>query len=134
MRAMCERTCKGCGRTFTVREAEVKRGNGRFCSKRCRLTGEGNPSWKGGVSHSSDGYVSIRTEPGRHVREHVVVAERALGHRLPLGAEVHHFNENRSDNRNRNLVICQDVAYHRLLHMLRRRQLAGKPIFQETSC
>jgi predicted NUDIX family phosphoesterase len=48
---------------------------------------------------------------------HVVVAERALGKELPLGAQVHHFNGVRSDNRNDNLVICQDAAYHALLHM-----------------
>lgn len=50
------------------------------------------------------------------VYEHVLVAERALGHYLPPGALVHHVDENRKHNANRNLVICQDIAYHKLLH------------------
>ena len=29
---------------------------------------------------------------------------------------VHHVNEIRSDNWKENLVICQDCAYHKLLH------------------
>lgn len=52
-----------------------------------------------------------------HVGEHVLVAEAALGHYLPLNAEVHHVNGDRRNNRNDNLVICQDRTYHRLLHM-----------------
>lgn len=48
--------------------------------------------------------------------EHVMVAERAIGRPLPKGAEVHHVNENKLDNRGENLVICPDRSYHRLLH------------------
>ena len=51
-----------------------------------------------------------------YVAEHVVVASRALGKRLPKGAIVHHVNENREDNQNTNLVICQSAGYHALLH------------------
>jgi hypothetical protein len=54
---------------------------------------------------------------GRKVGEHVLVAERALGRRLPAGVEVHHFNEVRSDNRPGNLVVCPSTEYHRLLHV-----------------
>lgn len=34
--AKVERKCKGCGRSFLARVADVKRGWGRFCSKSCK--------------------------------------------------------------------------------------------------
>lgn len=57
-----------------------------------------------------------RTVRGRKVREHVLVAERALGRALPQGAVVHHVDENKSNNTPSNLVVCEDRAYHNLLH------------------
>lgn len=79
--------------------------------------------FKGAPSPHGDGYVTVG---GR--LEHIVVAERALGHQLPAGAVVHHVNEDRSDNRPCNLVICPDKAYHALLHQ-RMRAMAdcGNP-------
>lgn len=60
---------------------------------------------------------------GGRKREHVMVAERALGRALPSGAVVHHLDENPQNNNPSNLVICPDAAYHRLLHR-RARALA----------
>jgi HNH endonuclease len=53
---------------------------------------------------------------GRVVRNHILVAERALGEPLPSGAQVHHVDGNRQNDANKNLVICQDDGYHKLLH------------------
>jgi hypothetical protein len=54
------------------------------------------------------------------VAEHILVAERALGKPLPKDAQVHHSNEKRGENQNSNLVICQDNAYHRIIHRRKR--------------
>lgn len=62
-----------------------------------------------------NGYFKVRVG-GKQVREHVAVAEKALGKPLPPGALVHHADGNRSNNSPSNLVICPNDAYHNLLH------------------
>lgn len=59
------------------------------------------------------------------VYAHILVAEQALGHSLPGGSQVHHVDENKRNNANGNLVICQDMAYHKLLHVRARVLRAG---------
>jgi hypothetical protein len=63
----------------------------------------------------ADGYVHVMVD-GKYRMEHHLVVERALGKALSKPAEVHHVNENHSDNRPTNLVVCPDRAYHKLLH------------------
>lgn len=84
-------------------------------------TGAESNAWKGGRTVRPDGYVWLhRPEHPRahdgYVQEHNVIAEQALGRLLPEGVQVHHFSESRSDNRNQNLVICENQLYHQLLH------------------
>ena len=57
--------------------------------------------------------------------EHRQIAERALGKPLPAKAHVHHWDGNGRNNKNRNLVICQDIAYHKLLHKRQRIKARG---------
>lgn len=83
--------------------------------------GKLSSKWKGGRI-SQNGYVGIympehpRAHHG-HVCEHVLIAEKALGKPLPPCAIVHHHNGKKDDNKTPgNLVICQDIAYHLLLH------------------
>ena len=69
---------------------------------------------------SSNGYKLVykpehpRARTHGYVREHILIAEKALGKPLPKGAEVHHYGK-KIDNTK--LVICQDRAYHMLLHV-----------------
>lgn len=75
------------------------------------------------MSTRSHGYVMIHQPQHPRARklrgyiaEHVLVVERALGKCLPDGAQVHHINGVRDDNRPENLVACNDLKYHMLLH------------------
>lgn len=81
-----------------------------------------------GAAHPAvNGYLR-KTIGGKRNLEHIHVAEKAMGRPLPLGAEVHHVDEDRANNANSNLVICPDSSYHKLLHMrARARDACGNP-------
>lgn len=69
------------------------------------------------------------------VHEHVLIAEAALGRYLPVTSPVHHVDEDKRNNANRNLVICQDKAYHLLLHVRTRvLRAGGDPNTQALCC
>jgi hypothetical protein len=66
---------------------------------------------------SKSGYINVIDDNGFWTLEHIYLAEKALGRRLPSGVQVHHMNGNRADNYTPfNLVICPDQKYHALLH------------------
>ena len=63
-----------------------------------------------------------------YVREHTIVVERALGKVLRTTANVHHVDGDPANNDPRNLVVCDGMAYHKLLHMRARAKAAtGDP-------
>lgn len=75
--------------------------------------------WRGGINYTKSGIEIYKPDHpqswyGKYVVEHRLMAERALGRPLPPGVMIHHPNKNRHDNSS--LVICQDDAYHKLLH------------------
>mgnify|MGYP000272871293 CR=1 FL=1 len=93
-----------------------------------RLRKRGDPTKKvnrpaGAGTPHIDGYWAHEIE-GRVVLAHVLIAERALGRRLPRGAQVHHVDEDRMNNDPGNLVVCPSASYHQLLHT-RQRALAA---------
>lgn len=95
--------------------------------------GHKNPNWKGGkVKKGREEYVLVydRQNPlakKGYTYEHISVATKAFGKSLPGNAIIHHIDENRANNQNTNLVICQDSAYHNLLHQrMRSLKICGK--------
>ena len=57
------------------------------------------------------------------IREHVLIAEKAMGKTIPKGAVVHHSDNDKSNNDANNLVVCESHQYHAILHA---RELALK--------
>jgi hypothetical protein len=99
-----------------------------------KINGSDHHLWKGGKTTNSYGYVKSmcpghpRADRDGYVFEHILIAEKAFGGHLPEKVEVHHFDEKKSNNSNRNLVICEDHSYHRLLHCrTKSMQATGKP-------
>lgn len=127
----------GCGQFTPIAKENNKnrgliKGQPRNCIPGHRITsqkGALHPLWKGGRTIDRNGYVLIkmpthnRAQANGYVYEHILVAEKALGKPLPSGAIPHHIDKNRSNNITSNLVLCQDIAYHLLLH---RRERALK--------
>ena len=113
-------TCEICGSEFQCEYC--RRDEARFCGRKCHgihhgrtYVGENATAWKGGITHDSRGYLQVSAGKDAKKRLHVLRAEKALGHPLPKGAVVHHVDGD-VGNPNARLVICQDQAYHLLLH------------------
>ncbi len=88
--------------------------------------GSMNVNWKGGKRDHIAGYIEIlcpghpRAGNRNYILEHILVIEKVLGKCLPPKAVGHHVNNDGKDNRNQNLVACQDRAYHFFLHQRQR--------------
>lgn len=132
-----ERVCENpaCGKTFEAVRSEVKRGNGRYCSRSCSAIhremlnrtipersrrGERSHKWGGGIRVNSNGYI-CRYMPGHHlasgnyVLEHRYIAELMLGRPLKPEEVVHHKDGNRQNNVPSNLEVTTR-AEHLKLH------------------
>jgi HNH endonuclease len=118
----------GCGQTTTLIKrndsfrGEIQGEYRRFVRGHSTPHGEANRLWKGGRNTSHHKYVLVLSPDHPHanrkgyVSEHVLVATKALGHALPPNAVVHHHDKNGFNNAPDNLVICENAAYHVLIH------------------
>ena len=96
---------------------------------------ENHCSWKGGRYINDSGYVMIynpdhpRSSLNGYVREHIILAENALGKPLPQSSQIHHFGKRHNNGK---IVLCEDQEYHYLLHT-RERSLSesGNPNFRK---
>ena len=95
--------CQQCGVTLTRPTQRA------YCSQACWYV------WR--HAHGTKDY------PRRgHVRLHRLIAEQAVGRALPPRAVVHHTVDKHD---NEHLVICENQAYHMLLHARARVVAAG---------
>lgn len=78
--------------------------------------GEKNNNWRGGRV-LVNGYVNVRIGSD-YFLEHRLVMEKFLGRKLRSSEHVHHKNQNRSDNRVRNLEILS-ASEHQKIHARR---------------
>jgi hypothetical protein len=98
---------------------------------RLQPNGENAHRWKGGVYKNQDRRTLIynpdhpRTaENNSYVFQSILIAEKALGKFLPPKSEIHHFDNNPSNDDPSNLVICENRRYHFLLHRRKRAFIA----------
>ena len=103
--------CEHCGVEFLAQQSELERGASKYCTPRCGYDAKRATE---GRKRFRDGYVHVMVD-GKDVREHRIIAEKALGRKLSRKEIVHHINGDRADNRNENLLICHQ-GYHKWLH------------------
>lgn len=77
--------------------------------------GTKNPAWKGGMTLTSGGYRKIRSK-NSYAHEHRLVMESFLGKKLDAKNVVHHWNQDKTDNRISNLCLMRSAAAHARLH------------------
>lgn len=58
----------------------------------------------------------MKTYNGVKKFDYIHIVEKILGYKLPVGSCIHHIDGNNRNNDNTNLVVCQDLSYHNLLH------------------
>ncbi|HHY13320.1 MAG TPA: hypothetical protein GX526_01565 [Thermoanaerobacterales bacterium] len=132
--------CKWCGKKKRVPKYEVKRGNGKFCSRSCAGTyhyyrknkyiiggksGSDNPNWKGGITYCSKGYkmVYMPEHPyavNCYVMAHRVAMEEAIGRFITPQEKVHHRDGNKHNNSIRNLFLFPSNSLHSKFHHAKR--------------
>ncbi len=122
----------GCGQKTRISERTHRR-HGHFKGQPLKFInhhnvrvgekGKSSKSWKGGKIKNCNNRTMIH-QPDHprakgnagYVFQSILMAEKVLGKRLPEGTIVHHANGDQANDKNNNLVICQDQGYHQLLH------------------
>ncbi len=119
-----EKPCEVCGKMIYVQQNQLRRGEGRYCSRECkgRRMAETPRPWAKPNEKliSSAGYVLVwapdhpRASRAR-VAEHILVAEQMLGRSLAKGEEVHHIDFDKQNNDPSNLLVVT-ASEHQKYH------------------
>ena len=105
-----------------------KKGSRHSIDARIRMSRaqKGNKNrWQGGRITLNNGYIAIRID-GKYVLEHRHVMEKHLGRPLKKYEQVHHINEDRTDNRIENLLLLSSTQHNRRHRRLLSRDSTGK--------
>lgn len=114
------------GRVLSEKHKQrLSENNARYWAgkERTAMIGEGNPSWKGGKTISTQGYIWVfcpehpKAIHGRYIPEQVLVMEKLLGRYLTEDEVVHHINGVKDDNGLDNLIVMTKKE-HKSLHRL----------------
>ena len=90
--------------------------------KRITLKGKESHRWKGGRTISSGGYVLIYKPEhpdaykGGYVMEHKLIMEKHLGRPLQWKEEIHHLDQNKTNNEIDNLHLFDNTVQHQNYH------------------
>ncbi len=90
--------CNHCGKSFYLRQSEIYKGSGRFCSMDCR---------KNYFLINRTGYIKIK---GRYA--HRIAMELAIGRELLPSEVVHHIDGNKRNNDISNLILFKTNSEH----------------------
>jgi len=118
--------CPICKKQFNVIPSLIKRGRGKFCSKKCYSKGsvgrKGTHN-KGGKSITDDGYILIwqpkhpYAQKKGYILEHRLIMEKYLKRYLTSVEIVHHEDEYRQNNDISNLRLFnsrkEHIDYHK---------------------
>ena len=86
--------------------------------KRPEFWGKNNPSYKNGKTKNSRGYIIV-SHQGKRIPEHRMIVEKIVGRELDRMEEVHHMDENKSNNDINNLYLFTKKD-HRIYHLVKR--------------